>query len=222
MELAPVWDQLVASLTNTPRSGLLIAALAAMALGLIGTFMLGRLPALGKLLRLTSTLGLMAILVLIVVQLSRLDPRYSIALPGAGLPEQVVSGGETRVPIAPDGHYWLRAEVNGHEAAFMVDTGATLTAISAETAERAGLEPRVGGMPLRMQTANGVVAAELTTVDSLRVGNITAEGLDAVISPNFGNTNVIGMNLLSRLASIRIESNELILVPLAQVPEPRS
>ncbi len=220
MEFAPVWDQLAASLTNSPRSGLLIAALVAMALGVIGTFVIGRLPALGRALRLTSTLGLMAILVMIVVQLSRLDPRFSMALPEAGLPEQIVSGGETRVRIAPDGHYWLRAEINGQEAAFMVDTGATLTAISAETAKRAGLEPRPGGVPLRMQTANGVVDADLTTVKTLRVGNITAEGLDAVISPNFGNTNVIGMNLLSRLASVRIERNELILVPTAQTRDP--
>lgn len=214
MDLAPIWDQLTASFTQLPRSGLLLAALIAMALGVLGTFLLSRLPAVGKAMRLTSTLGLMGILVLIVVQMSRLDPRFSIAVPAANLPEQVVSGGETRVPIAPDGHYWLRAQINGHEAAFMVDTGATLTAISPDTAQMAGLEPRTGAVPVRLQTANGVVAADLTTVDTLRVGNITAQGLDAVIAPSFGRTNVIGMNLLSRLASVRIEQNELILVPL--------
>ncbi len=48
-----------------------------------------------------------------------------------------------------------------------------------------------------MQTANGTVAAELTSIDELRFGNVTARGLDAIIAPGLGPTNVIGMNLLN-------------------------
>ena len=114
---------------------------------------------------------------------------------------------------AADGHYWLRAEINGHPANFLVDTGATLTAVSTETAEAAGLEARDGGLPIRMQTANGAVAAELTTIEELRFGNVAARGLDAIIAPGLGSTNVIGMNLLSRLASVRLEGETMILVP---------
>lgn len=222
MDFASVWDQLTASLTQLPRSELLIVAIAALGLGVIGTLVVSRTPRFAKFLSITSRIALMGVLVLIVVQLSRLDPRFSIAVPAAGLPEQVVSGGETRVPIAADGHYWLRAQVNGVEAAFMVDTGATLTAISDDLAERAGVEPRAGGVPLRLQTANGVVDAKLTTIESMTIGNISADGLDAVIAPTFGRTNVIGMNLLSRLASVRIENSELILVPLAQLEDTAS
>lgn len=213
MDFAPVWDQLAYSLSELPRSGLLLAAVAAMVLGVIGSVMIRRVPALGKLLRLTSTLGLMGILVLVVLQLSRMDPRFEMAIPEIGLPEQVVEGSETRIRRSPDGHYWLRAEVNGHPANFLVDTGATLTAVSTETAEAAGLEPREGGLPVRMQTANGSVAADLTTIDELRFGNVAARGLDAIIAPGLGPTNVIGMNLLSRLSSVRLEGETMILVP---------
>src|SRR5690606_10921943 len=94
-----------------------------------------------------------------------------------------------------------------------VDTGATLSAISTDTADAAGLEPRDSGLPIRMQTANGAVAAQLTTIDELRFGNVVARGLDAVIAPGLGPTNVIGMNFLSRLASVRIEGDTMILVP---------
>ena len=212
MDFAPVWDQLAHSLSQLPRSGLLLAAVGAMLLGLIGTMVIRRVPSLGKLLRLTSTLGLVGILLLVVLQLSRMDPRFDLALPEVGLPEQVVEGGETRVPLAPDGHFWLRAEVNGHPASFMVDTGATLTAISTETAAAAGLEPREAGLPVRMQTANGAVSADLTTIDELRFGSVAARGLDAIIAPGLP-TNVIGMNLLSRLASWRVEGDTMILVP---------
>ena len=212
MDFAPLWDQLAHSIRELPRSGLLLAAVGAMLLGVIGTLLLRPAPALGRLLRMTSTLGLVGILLLVVLQLSRMDPRFDLALPEVGLPEQVVEGGETRVPLAPDGHFWLRAEVNGHPASFMVDTGATLTAISTETAAAAGLEPREAGLPVRMQTANGAVSADLTTIDELRFGSVAARGLDAIIAPGLP-TNVIGMNLLSRLASWRVEGGTMILVP---------
>jgi aspartyl protease family protein len=213
MDFAPVWDQLAQGLAAVPRSGLLLAALGAMLLGVLGSLLIRKVPALGRVLRMSSTLGLMGILVLVVLQLSRMDPRFEMAIPELGLPEQVVEGGETRVKRAPDGHYWLRAEINGTPANFLVDTGATLTAVSTETAEAVGLEPRGGGLPIRMQTANGPVEADLTTIDELRFGNVAARGLDAIIAPGLGPTNVIGMNLLSRLESVRLEGETMILVP---------
>lgn len=213
MEFAPIWDQIAHSIREVPRSGLLMAAMGAMLIGLIGTMLMSRVPILGRAMRTVSTIGLMGVLLLVVLQLSRLDPRFAMAVPEIGLPAQVVQGGETRVPLAPDGHYWIRAKLNGHDANFLVDTGATLTAISTDTAEQAGLEPRDGALPITMQTANGPVAAQMTAIDELRFGNVAALGLDAIIAPGLGETNVIGMNLLSRLASVRIEENTLILVP---------
>lgn len=213
MDIAPVFDQIAHSIRELPKSGLLIAALVAMLTGVIGSMVLRRAPIVGRLLRTASTLGLMAVLVLVVLQLSRLDPRFSMAVPELGLPEQVVEGGETRVPLARDGHFWIEAEINGHRANFLVDTGATLTAVSGATAAAAGLEPREGGLPIRLQTANGPIAAEMTSIDEMRFGNVAARGLDAIIAPGLGPTNVVGMNLLSRLASWRVEGDTLILVP---------
>src|SRR5690606_16338785 len=112
MDFAPLWDQLAHSLSQLPRSGLLLAAVGAMMLGVIGTLVLRRAPSLGKLLRLTSTLGLMGILILVVLQLSRMDPRFEMAIPQVGYPKQVVEGEETRVELSRDGHFWLRAEIN--------------------------------------------------------------------------------------------------------------
>jgi aspartyl protease family protein len=213
MDLAQVWDALGEWLAEVPQSGLLMAAFGAMVLGVVGSIVIRRTPTLGRLMRGGSTLALMGILVLVVVQLGRIDSRFDLAVPQLGLPQQVVEGGETRVKLANDGHYWVQARVNGEPASFLVDTGATITAVSTQTAERARLEPRSGGIAVRMQTANGSVNASLTTIDDLRFGNVAAKGIDAVIAPSIGPTNVLGMNLLSRLASWRVEDGELILVP---------
>ena len=212
MELEPVFSAAADTLRAIPRSELLIAAVAAMVLGWIGAIV-ARRSALGGFLRTASSLALGAILLTVVLQLSRFDPRFDVAVPQIGLPEQLVEGGETRIPLSPDGHFWVRAEVNGVPGNFMIDTGATLTAISAPLAERAGLEPRRGGIPIMLGTANGTVQAEVATIDSLTFGNVSATGTDAAIAENFGDFNVIGMNVLARLGSWRVEDNTLILVP---------
>lgn len=215
MELEPVFSAAADTLRAIPRSELLIAAVAAMVLGWIGAIIAKR-SALGRVLRLASSVALGAILLTVVLQLSRFDPRFDVAVPQIGLPEQVVEGGETRIPLSADGHFWVRAEVNGVPGNFMIDTGATLTAISAPLAERAGLEPRRGGIPIMLGTANGTVQAHVATIDSLTFGNVSASGTDAAIAESFGDFNVIGMNVLARLGSWRVEDNTLILVPRAE------
>ena len=213
MDFAPVFDRLAASIGSIPQSGLLIIAVAAMLIGWLGAALARRDLLIGRIVSTGSTLVLCGVLVLIVLQLARLDPRFDMAMSEVGLPEQSVVGGETRVELSPDGHYWLNAEVNGVPARFLVDTGATLTAISEPTARAAGLEQRRDRLPVMMTTANGTISVGTTTIEELRFGNVAAFGLDAVLAPNIGETNVIGMNLLSRLAQWRVEQGVLILVP---------
>ena len=192
MDISTLWDSLVRVVMQVPNSGLLMATVAAIVLSWVGSAMVTREVLFGRFVRGASSLALVAIFVLVMVQVSRFDPRYGMAVPELGLPEQVVEGGETRVMMGRDGHFWITAKVNGETVNFMVDTGATLTAVSERTADRIGLKPRTGGIPVSLNTANGTISAE---------------------------TNVIGMNLLSRLASWRVEGRTLVLVPNSPQPE---
>lgn len=218
MDLQTAFDSIAGVIRSIPRSELLVAALAAMFVGWIGAALARRRVPGGRALNVLSSLALGVILVTVVLQLSRFDPRLDIAVPQLGLPDQTVVGGETRVPLAPDGHYWVRATINGQRANFLIDTGATVSAVSPAIAEAAGLEPRRGGIPIQIKTANGSVSANIASAERIAFGNIAAEGIDVVIAPGLGETNIIGMNVLSRLEGWRVEKGTLILTPAA--PEP--
>ena len=190
---------------------LLALAIAAIFVSVLGGMLRRTVPILGGFLRGVGNLGLLAALLLTVAQAARLTSGKDLELPG--LPKQSVEGAETRVPMRRDGHFWIAASVNGVKREFLVDTGATLTGISSGTAEAADVRANPVHGSVMMRTANGTVEAQLATIDELRMGNVVARDLDAIVAPGLGDANVIGMNLLSRLASWRVEEGVLILVP---------
>jgi aspartyl protease family protein len=203
-------NDLFAFLAQQP---LLLLAISAILVSVLGGMVMGLAPWLGKFLRGLGNLGLLASLLLTVAQAARMSSSSDVALTWAGMQKQEVAGDTTRIPLSPDGHFWIKARVNGEQRRFLVDTGATLTAISVNTAVAAGVEPGPMDRALVLQTANGAVQAQTAVVRELRFGNIVARDLDVVITPGMGETNVIGMNLLSRLASWRVEGRTLILTP---------
>ncbi|WP_232492103.1 retropepsin-like aspartic protease family protein [Novosphingobium kaempferiae] len=192
---------------------LLALAFAGIVASVVGGMLRRPLPLFGGFLRGLGNLGLLAAMLLTIAQVTRLTTGTDFALPQLGIERQSVAGGETRVPMQPDGHFWISATLNGVKRDFLVDTGATLTAISPETAQEAGLKANPLNRSVLMRTANGTVEAQLAVIDELRMGNVVAREIDAVVAPGLGDANVIGMNLLSRLASWRVEGKTLILVP---------
>ena len=115
--------------------------------------------------------------------------------------------------MAPDGHFWVKASINGVERRMLIDSGATITAISLETAHAAGVDTGTGLTPVMLHTANGVAPARTGSIDELRVGNIIARNLRIVTAPGLGGLDVLGMNFLSKLKSWRVEGQTLVLVP---------
>jgi aspartyl protease family protein len=114
--------------------------------------------------------------------------------------------------MSPDGHFWVDATVNGTKRRMLVDSGATVTAISEATARAAGVDTGMGLTPVILRTANGATAARTGSIDELRIGNIVARNLKVVSSPGL-DLDVIGMNFLSQLQSWRVEDRTLVLVP---------
>jgi len=175
--------------------------------------LLFRLPIVGRLLRFAVSLALAALAIFLLIQQAPYQPELARLAGGLGLDSQEVSGREVRIRMAADGHFWADATVNGVRRRMLIDSGATITAISESTARAAGVEGSAGPVPVILKTANGLAPARAASVDELRLGNILARDLKVVVSPAFGDMEVIGMNLLSKLASWRVEGRTLILVP---------
>ena len=121
----------------------------------------------------------------------------------------VTAGGETRIPMAVDGHFWVRADVNGQEVRFLVDSGATMTTLDRATAVAAGvvIDPKRSQL---VRTGNGMIRVSRGRADLLEVGGIERRGIAVQISES-DNLNVLGMNFLSSLDRWGVEGRWLIL-----------
>lgn len=169
----------------------------------------------GNLLTLALAGVALAILIPVVKERARFDPRLARLgdLFGRDSRAQQAVGGELRVPMAQDGHFWVTVRIGDSRQRMLVDSGATITALSVRSAIAAGLRTQDPAVPVMLQTANGSIRARTAIVPTLRIGNVVARDVPVVVSPAFGDMSVVGMNFLSRLKSWRVEGDTLILVP---------
>ncbi|WP_294253045.1 TIGR02281 family clan AA aspartic protease [uncultured Sphingomonas sp.] len=164
---------------------------------------------------LRTVLGWVAIVLLVLFAVGH---RYELAAAWSslsaklGLEDQRVEGDTVRIRMSPDGHFWARVTLNGVERRMLIDSGATITAISERTAKEADVETSEG-LPAIIETANGSVAARRARIAAVSLGPLTMHDLGVVVSQNFGELDVLGMNFLSRLHSWRVEGNVLVLEP---------
>ncbi len=175
--------------------------------------LLQRLPFVGRIIRFAFSLGLLAFLIFVVLSQAPYQPELSRFTDKLGLDDQQVSGKELKVRMAADGHFWVIATINGIPRRMLIDSGATVTALSPATTHEARIETGTGIAPVILRTANGAAQAETGKIDELRVGNIVARNLRIVSSPGLGGMDVLGMNFLSKLESWRVEGRTLVLAP---------
>lgn len=96
---------------------------------------------------------------------------------------------------ADDGHFHWPGRVGDVEVDFLVDTGATSTALPQSLAERAGLTP-LGA--LRTQTAGGAAHGFAARADITLEGGVRADKLMVAVLPNLA-APLLGMDVLGRL-----------------------
>jgi aspartyl protease family protein len=100
-----------------------------------------------------------------------------------------------------NGHYVFDGEINRYKVTFLVDTGATTTAIPGGMQQALGLK---AGPATSVSTANGLTTAYFTHLDQLAIGEIELFDVNASIIPGMKvNEVLLGMNVLKHFELIQ-------------------
>jgi aspartyl protease family protein len=117
-----------------------------------------------------------------------------------------------RVRRRQDGHFVVRAAVNGQSMTLLVDTGASTVVLKPADAERAGIDTRNLSYTVPVHTANGTTFAAPARLRTLAVGPLLLEDVNALVAPPGSlNENLLGMSFLRRLRSYEFSKDYLTL-----------
>lgn len=185
------------------------------ALVLVGSALFSRRIGLGEMVR--SALAWLAIFAVFIVAFTYKDELmgvwYRVAGELTGTSQQTIVGSTLRIKQSADGHFWVNASVNGSPVLFLVDSGATTTAMNLKTARAAGVEIDEDGFPSFVSTANGEVEVRRGRIQSLDLDLMATTDFPVIVAEEFGDTNILGMNFLSAMKSWRVEGQEMVLEP---------
>jgi aspartyl protease family protein len=121
-------------------------------------------------------------------------------------------GRQVEIKAGSLGHYHARAEINGRPIDVMVDSGASIVALSSDDARRAGLHVRDSDYTGLVNTANGVARIAPVTLDRVSIGDITVRNVEAaVMEPGKLATSLLGMSFLNRLQRVDMRGGVLVL-----------
>jgi aspartyl protease family protein len=106
------------------------------------------------------------------------------------------------------GHVIVEAEVNGAPVRMLVDTGATLVALTPGDARAAGIDPAGLAFTQRVNTANGTARMALVTLREIRIDQLSVYDVPAAVLENL-NVSLLGMTFLGRLQSYEMRDGKL-------------
>ena len=133
---------------------------------------------------------------------------------GALVPGLVVDAGPGSAMVAKsrDGHFRVRATINGEPVRLIVDTGASSVVLTDRDARAAGIDVERLRFDVKVATANGNTFAAPAVLDTVAIGDITERRVQALVAkPGQLETSLLGNSFLGRLASFTIEGDRLIL-----------
>jgi clan AA aspartic protease (TIGR02281 family) len=120
------------------------------------------------------------------------------------------SDGSVELDRASDGHFYADVEINGSKVHALVDTGASVIALSREDARSAGVATSIGMNDVVGQGADGAVHGEVVTLDRIQLGDKQAEKMPAIIL-NSGEQSLLGQEFLTKFESVQIRGDKMVL-----------
>ena len=112
---------------------------------------------------------------------------------------QVPEKREITIPKDALKQYRTVATINGRRVAVIVDTGANTVALSASQASALGVDYE-SGIPTSVETASGKVDAWVVALDSVDVGGIRVDKVQAAVTDSeYPTTILLGMTYLEQV-----------------------
>jgi aspartyl protease family protein len=118
------------------------------------------------------------------------------------------------VVVPPDamGHFRVEGRIEGQFVQFVVDTGASVIALTSEDAGRLGIHPTPMDFRALVKTANGTVHAAPIQLNMVEVGNLMVRDVAAMVLPDRAlSDNLLGLSFLSRLRHFEYTDGKMIL-----------
>ncbi len=135
-------------------------------------------------------------------------------IPGSPM-SMTASDGSRSVAIEkqPNGHFEVRAEVDGRPVRFVIDTGATTTVLSSRDASAVGMDVAALSFDIPISTANGTARAARASAEELRIGDIVRRRQTILVAqPGALETSLLGMSFLSSLAGYDVRGDRMVLI----------
>lgn len=187
----------------------------------VGSALLGRGLGAGEVVR--ATAGWLAVFLFLIgayayrTELTGVGARMlGVLAPGVPISGRLAGEAENAVVIVRgmDGHFGVRADVQGKPMTMMVDTGASFVTLTPADAKAIGVDLGRLRFAVPIRTANGMIQAAPVTIDRLAVGSIERREIAALVAPPDSlDQSLLGMSFLNTLDGYAISGDRLVLTP---------
>jgi aspartyl protease family protein len=127
-------------------------------------------------------------------------------------PDQPATANATLLHADRQGHFRSAVRINGVMVEAMIDTGASMVALSYEDARHIGLDPPASAPKGRANTANGPVTYTVVRLNEISIDGITVRDVEGAVMPKGSlNGTLLGMSFLRKLSRFEIRDGRLAL-----------
>lgn len=139
-------------------------------------------------------------------------PSSSMASATVGTAAPSTAGRSVTIPRDARGHFQVGGRIDGRRVDFMVDTGASVIALSEREANRLGIRPSRDDYTAQVKTANGTVKAAPVTLNSVDIDGLVVRNVRALVVPgNALSENLLGLSYLTKLKRFEYANGKLVL-----------
>ena len=121
------------------------------------------------------------------------------------------SSGEVLLERSGDSHFYADTQVDGRNIRMLVDSGASVVALTRDDAEAIGID--VDSLPIggTASTAGGEVPMRLVMLDSVEIEGVRVRDVQAAVIDADMGVSLLGQSFLSKLAAVNVEGDTMTL-----------